>query len=169
MNIIIGLGLQNSYFNKKGSMYIGENVETLRKELKKFFDSTYEKDIIFFTREVHSVEDNFYRSVVSHSIVGSEDVGIVEEFKKYPKFVINVTRYNAFYMTPLESELKKRDSKTVVLVGVETHTNILFTAEELRNRNYTVIVYKDLVCSKDDFMNSLGINLLTNVLSVEVI
>jgi nicotinamidase-related amidase len=169
MTVIIAMGLQNSYFNKNGSLYLGDVGEVLKKNLKNFFNTIDKKDIIFFTREIHTKEDSFYRSVISHSLVGSDDINILEDFKSYPKFIVNTCRYNAFYITPLESELKKINSKRVILVGVETHTNILFTAEELRNRDYDVIIYKDLINSRDDFMNSLGINILTNVLSVELL
>lgn len=168
MDIVIGLSLQKSYLNKNGAQYLGESAEILKVRLKEYFNLIDGKHTVYFTREIHQTSDSFYRGTKSHSIVGSSDIEIVENLKPYPKFMINTSRYNAFYMSPLESELKKTGAKRVYLVGVETHTNILFTAEELRNRGYEVTVYEPLVSSQDSYMHAAGINLLSNVLSVDV-
>lgn len=168
MDVVIGMSLQKSYLNKDGAQYIGESAEDLKIRLKEYFSLIDNKYTVFFTREIHQTSDSFYRGTRSHAIVGSSDVEILESFKPYPKFMINTSRYSSFYMTPLESELRKTEAKRVYLVGVETHTNILFTAEELRNRGYEVTVYEPLVTSHDSYMHAAGINLLSNVLSVDV-
>lgn len=168
MDVVIGLSLQKSYFSKDGAQYLGENADNLKIRLKEYFSLIDTKYMVFFTREIHQTSDSFYRSTRSHAIVGSSDIEIVENLKPYPKFMFNTSRYNSFFMTPLESELKKTGAKRVYLVGVETHTNILFTAEELRNRGYEVTVYEPLVASLDSYMHAAGINLLSNVLSVDV-
>lgn len=168
MDAVIGFSLQKSYFNKDGAQYLGESAETLKIRLKEYFNLIDTKYVVYFTREIHQTSDSFYRGIRSHAIVGSSDVEIVESLKSYPKFMINTSRYNSFYMTPLESELKKTGAKRVYLVGVETHTNILFTAEELRNRGYEVTVYEPLVAAQDTYMHAAGINILSNVLSVDV-
>jgi nicotinamidase-related amidase len=168
MDVVIGMSLQKSYFNKTGAQYIGEDAENLKIRLKDYFNLIDNKYIVFFTREIHQTNDSFYRGIRSHSIVGSQDIEILESLKPFPKFMFNTSRFNSFYMTPLESELKKTGAKRVYLVGVETHTNILFTAEELRNRGYEVTVYEPLVAAQDSYMHAAGINLLSNVLSVDV-
>jgi nicotinamidase-related amidase len=168
MDVVIGMSLQKSYFNKTGAQYIGEDAENLKIRLKEYFNLIDNKYIVFFTREIHQTNDSFYRGIRSHSIVGSQDIEILESLKPFPKFMFNTSRFNSFYMTPLESELKKTGAKRVYLVGVETHTNILFTAEELRNRGYEVTVYEPLVAAQDSYMHAAGINLLSNVLSVDV-
>ena len=166
--VVIGLSLQKAYLDKKGNQYIGEQANTLKIRLKDYFKNLNKNNIIFFTREIHNTNDSFYRGNRSHTVVGSSDIEIIETLKPYPKFMINTSRYNALYMTPLESELKKTGFKRVYLVGVETHTNVLFTAEELRNRGYEVTVYEPLVSAQDSYMHAAGINILSNTLSVDV-
>lgn len=168
MNVVIGISLQNSYFSKKGAQYLGEQAEILKIRLKEYFKMIDGKYTVFFTREIHQTDDKFYRGHVSHAIVGSPDIEVVESLKPYPKFMINTSRYNSFYMTPLESELRKIKAERVYLVGVETHTNILFTAEELRNRGYEVTVQEPLVAAHDSYMHAAGINLMSNILSIDV-
>jgi nicotinamidase-related amidase len=167
-DVVIGLSLQKSYLNKTGAQYLGEHAETLKIRLRDYFKSINGKHTVYFTREIHNTNDIFYRGSKSHAIVGSSDIEIIEILKPYPKFMINTSRYNALFMTPLESELKKAGFKRVYLVGVETHTNVLFTAEELRNRGYEITVYEPLVASQDSYMHAAGINILSNTLSVDV-
>ena len=64
--------------------------------------------------------------------------------------------------------LNKIKPRRVYVIGVETHTNVLFTAEELRNRGYDVKVFEALVMSDDDYLHALGITLLSNTLSVRI-
>jgi nicotinamidase-related amidase len=167
-SIVLALSLQRSYFNPDGTRYLGERADILKIRLLDFFNSLPSDKVVYFTREIHQTNDSFYQSIKSHALVGSPDVEIVEAFKRFPKFMVNTTRYSAFYMTPLDSELRKYAPKTVILVGVETHTNILFTAEELRNRGYEVIVPEALVAAEDDYMHAAGINIMSNALSVQV-
>lgn len=168
MNILIAMGLQRAYFHPQGTRYLGERSDILKIRLDEYLKKVPHDTVIYFTREIHQTNDVFFRNSRSYALVGTPDIEILEPFKQYPKFIVNTTRYSAFYMTPLESELKKIGAKMVTIVGVETHTNVLFTAEELRNRDYEVIVPEALVISEDDYMHAAGINLLSNVLSVNV-
>jgi len=168
MDVVIACGLQKAYLKKSGGKYLGEEVDIVKTRLLEYFKHLNKKNTtVFFTREIHQTNDTFYKNDRSHSIVGSKDVEIPEVFKPYIKFIINTSRPSAFYMTPLESELNKIKPDKVFLVGFETHTNILFTAEELRNRGYFVIVFEPLLMAEDEYMHSIGINILSNVLSVD--
>jgi nicotinamidase/pyrazinamidase len=84
------------------------------------------------------------------------------------KLVVNATRPSAFYATMLESELRKAKPSVVHVVGFETHMAVLFTVEELRNRDYEVVVPEAMTRSLDDYMYALGINLIANSLSAVV-
>lgn len=164
-DLIIGMGLQRAYLHPTGCKYIGDSADTLKSRLEDFLDSEGDGKRIVFTREIHQINDEFFKGERSNSIVGSLDIEIIESLKRFPKLLVNVCRYNALYMTPLDSELKKYKPSNIILVGVETHTNILFTAEELRNRNYNVVVVEALTSSKDSYMHASGINILSNTLS----
>lgn len=168
MDIVLGLSLQKSYFDRNRLQYIGEGGEVLLIRLEAFFDRIKDKYGIYFTREIHHTNNSFFRETPSHALVGTQDIEIVDNLKKYPKCMINTHRYNSFYSTTLDKEIQRVGAKRVYMVGVETHTNILFTAEELRNRGYEVTVYEPLVLSQDMYMHAAGINLLSNVLSVDV-
>lgn len=166
--IVIACGMQKAYLSKGSVRYFGDKTETLIERLKDYFTKASKDSIIFFTREVRQPNDTYFRTSKSYGLVGTEEIEIPEIFKPYTKLIINTTRHSAFYMTPLESELHKLKPSKVSLVGFETHTTVLFTAEELRNRGYDVYVEEALVLSEDDYMHTAAINILSNTLSVFV-
>jgi nicotinamidase-related amidase len=169
MNLVIGCGLQKSYFNPKGSRYLGEKADILDVRLKSYFKSLNLSEImVYILREVHQPNDSFFSNKKSGSLIGSEDIEIPEFYKSYCKFVYNIIRYNAFYKTPLDSEVYKLKPEKVYIVGVETHSTVLFTAEEFRNREYNVTVIEPLVTSKEDYLHAVGITLLKNFLTVDI-
>lgn len=169
MEAVIACGLQKSYFHKSGTKYLGDKAEILKVRLVSYLRSLdRKKTTVFLVREVHQPNDKFYLRTKTHSLVGTPDIEIPEAFKPYVKMVINTTRPNALYSTPLESELNKIKPRRVYVVGAETHTNVLFTAEELRNRGYEVKAYEALMMSEDDYLHALGITMLSNTLSVRI-
>jgi nicotinamidase-related amidase len=166
--VIIGIGLQRSYFHTEGNRYLGDKADILKIRLEDFFRRVPSTTTIYYAREIHHSNDSFYRSMRSYALVGTPDIEIVEALKTYPKFIVNMSRHSAFYMTPLEAELRKIGAKTITVVGVETHAGVLFTVEELRNRDYEVIVPEALVAAEDDYMHAVGINIMCNALSAHV-
>lgn len=168
-NLIIACGIQKAYLHPGGSKYIGNKVsDTLDARLKSFFKSiNKENNTVFLVREVHQPDDKFFCNKKTQSIVGSLDVQIPEFFLSYSKFIINTIRYNTLYKTPLESEIYKIKPEKIILVGFETHTMVLFTAEELRNRDYNVVVIEPLIAAEDDYLHAVGMTIMRNFLSVE--
>jgi len=170
MNLILCCGIQKAYLSPKGSKFLGEKAHILDTRLKSYFKSlSLEDNIVYLIREVRQPDDTFFVNQKTGFLVGSEDIEVPEFYKAYYKFVYNTIRYNAFYKTPLESEIYKLKPEKVTLIGLETHSIILFTAEELRNRGYNTSVIEPLVTSKDDYMHSVGINLLHNSLNVNIL
>jgi len=168
-NLVLAFGLQNTYMHQDGAISLGDKAEVYRFRIKDYIQSlNQEVNKLYLLREVHAPNDTFFCRDRTHSLVGSKDVEVPEVFKSYFKFIINTTRYNALYKTPLESEIFKIDPEKIVLIGFETHTNILFTAEELRNRGYNVTVIEPLAASRDLTLHASAISLLSDTLSVSI-
>ena len=166
MDILLILNAQNSYLKPSGSIYMGQKADILTVRLVDFLSGF--KGMKIFFREKHAVEDKFFIGDLTHSIVNTEDFHIMEPLRKYADSVFDKTRYSAFYQTDFESFLKKQKVKDIGLIGVETHTSILFTAEELRNRNYEVTVIEPCTMSRDPFLSDYAISLMRNCLSVGI-
>jgi len=168
-NVVIACGLQKAYLHPQGTKYFGEKSDIMRVRIKDYLKSLdFSQNILYLLREIHQTNDNFFSNTVTHSIVGTKDTEIPEEIKPYVKIVVDVTRYSGFYKTLLESELHKIKPKNIYLLGFETHTLILFTAEELRNRGYKVTLLEPLIASEDDYLHAMGITLMKNFLAVDI-
>jgi nicotinamidase-related amidase len=167
--IVVACSLQKAYVRESGTCYLGESIKDFEVKWLDFLKESKAKGYkVFFTREIHDADEGFYRGGKTHSLVGTSDIQIPEVYKPYIDYIINVNRYNAFYGTALGSELYKIKPKEVIIIGVETHTNVLFTAEEFRNRGYDVTVMENLTTSSDEYLHALGITLLSNTLSVTI-
>ena len=157
---------QNSFLSKTGSVYMGEKAETLKIRLGDYLSTYSGKSLLF--REVHAMEDSFFVGDKTHSIATTPDCTIYEGIKRTPGDFFDHTRYDAFHGTSLESHLKREKVTSVTLLGVETHTSILFTAESLRNRGYSVTVIEPCCMARDDFMHDCAISLMANFLGVRI-
>lgn len=167
LDVLLVMNPQNSFFDPKGSVYMGPKADTLKVRLADLLGS-FTKTKIFF-REKHSPEDTFFISDKTHSIASSFDYEAYSGLMKYATLYFDKIRYNAFYSSQLEPFLKQKAIKSVGLVGVETHTSILFTAEELRNKGYDVTVIEPCVMSRDDYFHGYAINVMSNFLGVRII
>lgn len=168
-DLILACGIQNAYLHPEGSKYLGEQAEIIDTRLKSFFKTSLNPGtIVYIVREVRQPDDSFFPEEKTQSLVGTRDIQVPEFYKSHTKLFINSMRYNALYRTPLESEIYKIKPERIFLVGFETHLFILFTAEELRNRGYSVTVIEPLVASRDEYLHAVGITLMRNFLSVEI-
>lgn len=166
MDIILVMNPQNSFFSPTGSVFMREKAEILKIRLIDFLKGFSKTKI--FLRETHAMEDTFFRSDKTHSIANEEDYQIHEALKQYADIIENKIRYSALYETHILSEIMKRKAKNIGIIGVETHTSVLFTAEELRNRNYEVTVIEPCVMARDDYLHGYAITLMRHYLGVKI-
>ena len=145
---------------------MGERAEILKVRLADYLASFRRPRV--FLREKHAMEDSFFANDVTHSIATTDDSQVVEPLKKYGDFFYDKTRYDALYDTPMDAFLRQRNVHEVGIVGVETHTSVLFTAEDLRNRGYGVTVVEPCTASRDDALHGLAISLMCHWLGVKV-
>ena len=166
MDALLVMNPQNSFLSPNGSVYMGEKAEILKIRMVDFLKG-FSKPRIFL-REAHAREDTFFISDKTHSITNEMDFHICDEFKKYVDIVENKIRYSALYCTGLLNELDNLKARTIGIIGVETHTSVLFTAEELRNRGYEVIIIEPCVMSRDDYLHGYAITLMRHYLGVRI-
>jgi nicotinamidase/pyrazinamidase len=157
---------QNSFLDPTGSVYMGEKAEILKTRLQDYLPHSTDKKIFF--REKHAESDEFFSSDKTHSIVNTPEFQIESSLQKYIDMLIDTTRYSGFYDTGLDSLLKREKISAVTVIGLETHTTVLFTVEELRNRGLKVSLIEPLLASRDDFLHNTAISLMINNLGVSL-
>jgi nicotinamidase/pyrazinamidase len=166
MDILLVMNPQNSFLTKGGSVYMGEKAEILKVRMADFL-SSFSKPKIYF-REKHALEDKFFINDTTHSVTNTPDFTVSDQLKKYASEFWDKTRYSAFYETNLEGFLGQKRVRHVGIIGVETHTSVLFTAEELRNRGYEVSVVEPCVMSREEYLHGYAITLMKNFLGVRI-
>lgn len=166
MDMLFVMNAQNSFLSQDGSVYMGEKAETLKVRLLDYV-SSYRGKVLFF-REIHAMDDTFFINDKTHSIATTSDCLIHSSLKGKTGNFFDHNRFDSFHGTQLETHLKKEKVSSVTMVGVETHTSVLFTAEGLRNRGYPVTVIEPCCMSRDDYMHACSISLMANFLGVKV-
>ena len=164
--MIIVMCPQNSFLDPKGSVYMGDKAEVLKIRLVDYLSSYTDKKIFF--REKHAEQDTFFANDKTHSIANTHDYAVCDCFKGLANSFFDKTRYSGFFNTQFDSFLKTEHVQSVFLVGVETHTSILYTAEELRNRGIVVNMIEPLTASRDDYLHGVAISLMSNNLGVKI-
>ena len=166
MDLAIVMNAQNSFLKEGSSVYMGEKAEILKVRIGSFL-SGYNKRVVFI-REKHAMSDDFFVNDKTHSIATTDDIKIVSELKKYANIFYDKVKYSAFYKTKFQSFLAREKVRHIGIMGVETHTSILFTVEGLRNRGYDVTLIEPCCMSRDDFMHDNAVTLMRNFLGVRI-
>jgi nicotinamidase/pyrazinamidase len=174
MEALIIVDVQNDFAKPGGALYFpgAERVISPILELVKEFREN--RLPIIYTRDWH--EDNDYEFGIwgvhcLHDTKGSEIVDELKEaLKGYERaFEVKKSRYSAFYGTNLEFLLKELGITKVHVVGLVTHICVLFTVEELRNREIETIVHSNCVDSFDKEMHKFALREMEEVLLAKVI
>ncbi len=82
-----------------------------------------------------------------HCVAGSGEEEIVDELRELAAgaTVVRKRRYSGFYGTDLDRLLAELSPGVVEVVGVCTDICVLHTVADLRNRDYRVVVRRELV------------------------
>jgi nicotinamidase-related amidase len=77
---------------------------------------------------------------------------LVPELARYvpPASVVDKSAYSAFFRSPLLSQLRERQVRTVVVSGAETDVCVLSTVLDAVNIGLRVVLVEDAVCSSSD-------------------
>lgn len=166
MNVALVMNPQNAFLSSSGSVYMGENAEILKIRLEDYLRTFSGKKVFF--REKHAKEDKFFITDKTHSIATTEDFQVPDQIKYCADLFYDKIRYNAFYKTGLEAFLKRVKATSVNIMGLETHTSVLFTAEGLRNIGYEVTLIEPCTMARDMHMHGCAISLMRNYLGIRI-
>ncbi|HBR1564530.1 TPA: cysteine hydrolase [Klebsiella pneumoniae] len=91
-----------------------------------------------------------------HGIEGSEWTRLHTYVDPRDEIVNTKRRLSAFYPTDLDFLLRQMNIRTVVFTGVNNDCCILNSAFDASNRNYRVIVLKDVSAGTDEYLEAAG-------------
>ncbi len=127
-------------------------------------------DPVIFIADNHDPDDAEFERFPPHCIAGTEEAEVVPELKPFVNetFLIPKTRYSGFFGTHLVDLLADIMPEVVEVVGVCTNICVLYTVEELRNRDYPTVVHRDGVASFDSEAHKFALRQMESVLGAEV-
>ncbi len=149
---VIVVDMQNDFVKEGGKLVVPAaraTVETIARLLQKARDAGVP---VFFTQDTHEEGDPEWAIWGEHCRKGTWGWEIVEELRPRPgERVVEKLRYDGFYGTPLDHELRLRNVRTVVVVGTVANICVLHTAGSAALRYYDVVVPVDGISALTEF------------------
>lgn len=127
---------------------------------------------IIFVADNHKKDDLEFMMFPEHCVNGTEETKVIDELSRFvmddESNYVAKTRYSAFFKTDLDLIIEDEDPLEVIVVGIYADICVLYTAADLRNRNYKVTIPKDCTMTLtgiDDVIfthmkNVLGVNII---------
>ncbi|MCL6610681.1 MAG: cysteine hydrolase [Peptococcaceae bacterium] len=172
--VLLVVDMLNDFIRKDGALYCGEGAEKIVPFVAGKVQEFVSQGLpVIFIIDAHDPQDLEFKRFPPHCIYGSEGSDVIRELKSLVEeysFAIRVpkSRYSGFFRTNLNEVLRDLKPKTVEVVGVCTHICVLYTVEELCNRDYEVIVHREGVASYDQEAHRWAIRQMTEVLGARV-
>jgi nicotinamidase-related amidase len=130
-----------------------------------------------FLADTHEPDDAEFAMFPPHCVAGSGEEDVVAELADLAArgHVVRKRRYSGFFGTRLDELLAGLAPAVVEVVGVCTDICVLHTVAGLRDRDYRVVVRRDLVDTYDapghaaDEVNACALAHMRDVLGTEVV
>jgi nicotinamidase-related amidase len=107
---------------------------------------------VAYSQDTHDEGDPEWEIWPEHTRIGTRGWEIVDELAPAEHdLVVRKPRYDAFYGTPLDHELRRRGIGTLVVCGTVANICVHYTAASAALRWYDVVIPKDAVSALDPF------------------
>jgi nicotinamidase-related amidase len=166
--VILVVDMLAGFLEEGYPLYCGETARAIIPEVVGLLRARATAPRIY-AADRHRPDDPEFQMFPPHCIAGTEESELIQELWSFPGEIVSKTRYSAFYGTDLEEILKQLAPQRVILVGVCTDICVMYTAQDLRNRDIPVIVPKDCVASFDEANHRWALKHFERVLGVQVV
>jgi len=149
---VLVIDMQNDFVHEKGSLRVPAAASTVPKIKNLLSRARNSGVLVIYTKDTHYENDPEYRIWGVHVKKNTWGWEIIDELRPTENdIVIEKTRYDAFYGTPLDDILRTNDIKTLVVVGTVANICVLQTAASAAMRWYRVVVPIDGISALNDF------------------
>jgi nicotinamidase-related amidase len=108
--------------------------------------------LIVYTQDWHRPDDPEFTLWGAHAVAGTWGAEIVPELTPGPDdLIVRKLRYDAFYGTSLDHELRQRRIASVIVTGTVSNICVLHTAGSAALRGLQIIVPVDAVSALTEF------------------
>ena len=171
---LLVIDVQRDFVDPGGALYF-EGAEKVVDPILDLVEEFKREDLpIFTTQDWHDPDDREFEVWPKHCVAGTDGARLTERLERalegYEKhYAVKKTRFSAFYKTDFERMIGELGVDEFEVVGVVTNICVLFTVEELRNRDIPVKVHVDGVRSYDEELHEFALRQMREVLGVELV
>jgi len=167
---VLVVDMLRGFLGKGRPLYCGDRARRIIPKVVKLLQREQAKGSkIFFIADHHAPDDLEFKMFPPHCVVGTEEVEVIPELRKFPGEVIPKNRYSAFFNTPLDSKLKELKPEKLIICGVCTDICVMHTVANARNRDYTVEVPTDCVASLDEEAHQFALKHMEKILGAKLV
>jgi nicotinamidase/pyrazinamidase len=164
----------NDFVRRDGLLYCGDSADRIIPfVVDKIKEFTAKGLPIVFIMDAHDAEDLEFKKFPPHCLYGTEGAAIIDDIKSLVEeysFAMRVpkNRFSGFFRTNMNQIMKDLKPEMVEVVGLCTHICVMYTVEELCNRDYRVVVHRDGVASFDQEAHAWALKQMAEVLGAEI-
>lgn len=167
--VVIVVDMLRGFLEEGYPLYCGPGARKIIPNVVRLLkDMQAESAPIIYLADNHDPDDKEFQMFPKHCVKGSVESEIIPELSDYPGVVIPKRRYSGFYDTDLEVRLAQIKPEEVIVVGVCTDICVMHTVADLRNRDYSVVIYADCVASFDAEAHAFALKHMANILGARV-
>lgn len=146
----------------EGEIYAKDIIPIVVEKVKNF-------EHVIFICDSHASDDLEFSRFPIHCVEETEGAELIQELQPYKDkgLIITKQRYSGFFNTRLEKEISQYDEFHIV--GVCTNICVLYTVEELCNRDQQVVVYREGVASFDPKAHQFALQQMEQVLGARIL
>jgi len=149
---LIVVDMQNDFVKPGGALVVAAAVETIP-AIQRLLALAHAKGMpVFYTQDTHEPGDIEFPIWGQHVLRGSWGWRIIDELTPQPgDRVIEKLRYDGFFGTSLDHELRLKKVVTVIVCGTVANICVLHTAGSAALRGYGVILPVDAISAITPF------------------
>lgn len=170
MEALFVVDMLKDFLNKDGSLYCGDSARKIIPFIKGKIEEFQKKgDLVVFICDSHDEDDLEFKMFPKHCVTNTKGAEIIDELPVGEKaIIIKKKRYSAFYGTELDNILNNYKISKVHVLGVCTSICVMDTVGDLRNRDFSVIIYEKGVADFDQQAHEFALQRMEKIYSAKV-
>jgi len=143
---LVIVDMQNDFVDPAGSLCVAGATATIPAIVRLLDRARACGMLVVYTQDWHTEDDPEFAVWGRHAVADTWGAGIVPALAPRPNdLVVRKLRYDAFYETPLEHELRRRGIATLIVTGTVSNICVLHTAGSAALRRFRIVVPVDAV------------------------
>jgi len=173
--ILIIVDMLNDFVHKDGVLYF-KDVEKITNKIKELIKTQSYYSLIYLC-DSHKSDDKEFEKFPPHAIKNTWGAEIIDDLNpndinrnvEEVTLIVEKQRYSGFYNTDLNHILYFINPDEIEVVGVCTSICVMGTVGGLTNRDYNVIVRKEMVADFDPEMHKFSLERMKNIYGTKII